>query len=192
MMATRSPVARRRSDMADPTCSAVSKSQRVWAPIKTSNSGCTALRVHFPGSQLYESDVDVIGYRASAPALLDGHVALYVEVNALRRVETRFQPMGMDRGGVLRTDATYGRAVYRGAGTDGPARPYAPAVGPVRAHRCLRSRGATSSSGRRPPGGSARPRRRRPGRRPSSGPRVTAGHGPGRKPRGKGSGVGRL
>ncbi len=52
-----------------------------------------------------DRSVDVAGWHASAPALIDGQLALYVEANALRRTATNF------RGETHQ----YGRAVYGSA-----------------------------------------------------------------------------
>lgn len=70
--------------------------------------GFHATRIWFeddPGAVKNDRSVDVAGWHASMPALVDGQLALYVEANALRRTWSDFR--GEER--------EYGRAVYGSA-----------------------------------------------------------------------------
>jgi hypothetical protein len=86
-----------------------------FGPDDMINTGAHALRVWFqddPGEFTFHSRAaDVLGYFIEVPALLDGQLALYAEVNAMRRSTT---PPAI--GGVAAPEQhTFGRAVYASA-----------------------------------------------------------------------------
>ncbi|GAB4216236.1 MAG: hypothetical protein OHK0013_42500 [Sandaracinaceae bacterium] len=60
----------------------------------------------------YDRAVDVIGWTAEAPSLADGHLALYVEANAMRRTSHLPSSVGTGLGA---EQVEYGRAVYASA-----------------------------------------------------------------------------